>query len=29
MAEIREAIGAGYFEAYAKEFYAQKDGGTT
>jgi len=27
MAEIRDAIDAGYFEAYAKEFYAFKDGG--
>jgi queuine tRNA-ribosyltransferase len=27
MAEIRDAIGAGSFEAYAKEFYAWRDGG--
>jgi len=27
MAEIRDAIGARCFEAYAKEFYALKDGG--
>ncbi len=27
MAEIRDAIGAGRFEAYAKEFYARKAGG--
>ena len=27
MAEIRDAIGLGNFEAYAKEFYALKDGG--
>jgi queuine tRNA-ribosyltransferase len=27
MAEIRDAIDAGRFEAYAKEFYALKDGG--
>src|SRR6202049_778516 len=27
MAEIRDAIGEGSFEAYAKEFYARKDGG--
>jgi queuine tRNA-ribosyltransferase len=26
MAEIRDAIGAGYFEAYAKEFYTRKAG---
>jgi hypothetical protein len=29
MREIRDAIDLGSFEAYAKEFYALKDGGAT